>query len=191
MSASRCSASSATRFDFWRSERVLRRAQRARRGAARGGRPDASSRDMPAVELPYGRKRALEIATTLALDPEMMLLDEPMAGHGPRGHRPHRRADPAGRRRPHRADGRAQSVGRGRPVATRSRCWPAARSWPRATTTQVSKQSRGGRSLYGPGPCLMALAERPAASVRGPARLVRRVARPARHELRRRRAARS
>ena len=36
----------------------------------------------PAVELPYGRKRALEIATTLALDPEMMLLDEPTAGMG-------------------------------------------------------------------------------------------------------------
>jgi branched-chain amino acid transport system ATP-binding protein len=33
-----------------------------------------------AVELPYGRKRALEIATTLALDPQMMLLDEPTAG---------------------------------------------------------------------------------------------------------------
>jgi branched-chain amino acid transport system ATP-binding protein len=32
------------------------------------------------VELPYGRKRALEIATTLALEPEMMLLDEPTAG---------------------------------------------------------------------------------------------------------------
>ena len=36
----------------------------------------------PAVELPYGRKRALEIATTLALEPEMMLLDEPTAGMG-------------------------------------------------------------------------------------------------------------
>jgi branched-chain amino acid transport system ATP-binding protein len=34
------------------------------------------------AELPYGRKRALEIATTLALDPEVMLLDEPMAGMG-------------------------------------------------------------------------------------------------------------
>ncbi|MTW16355.1 ATP-binding cassette domain-containing protein [Rhodoplanes serenus] len=38
--------------------------------------------DLQAVELPYGRKRALEIATTLALDPEMLLLDEPMAGMG-------------------------------------------------------------------------------------------------------------
>ena len=33
-----------------------------------------------ASDLSYGRKRALEIATTLALDPEMLLLDEPMAG---------------------------------------------------------------------------------------------------------------
>src|SRR5260370_663941 len=37
---------------------------------------------LTAVELPYGRKRALEIATTLALDPEMLLLDEPTAGMG-------------------------------------------------------------------------------------------------------------
>jgi branched-chain amino acid transport system ATP-binding protein len=35
-----------------------------------------------AAELSYGRKRALEIATTLALDPEMLLLDEPTAGMG-------------------------------------------------------------------------------------------------------------
>ncbi len=37
---------------------------------------------IPAGELSYGRKRALEIATTLALDPPMILLDEPMAGMG-------------------------------------------------------------------------------------------------------------
>ena len=38
--------------------------------------------DTLAAELPYGRKRALEIATTLALDPKMLLLDEPTAGMG-------------------------------------------------------------------------------------------------------------
>src|ERR1700686_3334278 len=38
--------------------------------------------DKLAVELPYGRKRALEIATTLAMDPEVMLLDEPTQGMG-------------------------------------------------------------------------------------------------------------
>ena len=42
----------------------------------------SSFADWVAVELPYGRKRALEIATTLALDPEMLLLDEPTAGMG-------------------------------------------------------------------------------------------------------------
>jgi branched-chain amino acid transport system ATP-binding protein len=38
--------------------------------------------DLTAVELPYGRKRALEIATTLAMEPELMLLDEPTQGMG-------------------------------------------------------------------------------------------------------------
>ena len=42
----------------------------------------ASFADTVTVELPYGRKRALEIATTLALDPELMLLDEPTQGMG-------------------------------------------------------------------------------------------------------------
>ena len=37
---------------------------------------------VPAVELPYGRKRALEIATTLGPEPELMLLDEPTQGMG-------------------------------------------------------------------------------------------------------------
>jgi branched-chain amino acid transport system ATP-binding protein len=66
-------------FDFWRSESVLRAldARAAELIDAVGLRGFEST---PAVELPYGRKRALEIATTLALDPEMMLLDEPTAG---------------------------------------------------------------------------------------------------------------
>jgi branched-chain amino acid transport system ATP-binding protein len=42
----------------------------------------ASLANTQTVELPYGRKRALEIATTLALDPELMLLDEPTQGMG-------------------------------------------------------------------------------------------------------------
>ena len=55
--------------------------QRARLVADRRCRP-VRCREVTAVELPYGRKRALEIATTLALDPEMLLLDEPTAGMG-------------------------------------------------------------------------------------------------------------
>jgi branched-chain amino acid transport system ATP-binding protein len=68
-------------FHFWRSERVLQRLdERARELLAAVGLAEFAER--PAVELPYGRKRALEIATTLALEPEMLLLDEPMAGLG-------------------------------------------------------------------------------------------------------------
>src|SRR5688572_5792373 len=66
-------------FDFWRSGRVLDEMNdRARELIAAVGLSEFES--AVAVDLPYGRKRALEIATTLALDPEMMLLDEPTAG---------------------------------------------------------------------------------------------------------------
>ena len=66
-------------FDFWRSERVLTALDdRARELIAAVGLTDFE--ETVAVELPYGRKRALEIATTLALEPEMLLLDEPTAG---------------------------------------------------------------------------------------------------------------
>src|SRR5213079_452499 len=68
-------------FDFWRSKRVLNVFnERAMALIADVGL--SSFAHWTAVELPYGRKRALEIATTLALDPEMLLLDEPMAGMG-------------------------------------------------------------------------------------------------------------
>jgi branched-chain amino acid transport system ATP-binding protein len=66
-------------FDFWRSERVLE-ALDERALALIEAVGLAELADTAAVELPYGRKRALEIATTLALEPEMMLLDEPTAG---------------------------------------------------------------------------------------------------------------
>jgi len=68
-------------FDFWRSERVLDR-YRARAFQLIEAVGLTEFAGVPAVELPYGRKRALEIATTLALEPEMMLLDEPTAGMG-------------------------------------------------------------------------------------------------------------
>jgi len=68
-------------FDFWRSERVLSQYNdEAMRRIEEVGLADYA--DVAAGELPYGRKRALEIATTLALEPEMLLLDEPMAGMG-------------------------------------------------------------------------------------------------------------
>jgi branched-chain amino acid transport system ATP-binding protein len=68
-------------FHFWKSERRLDvlndQAEALLRAVGLG-----DYRHVSAVELPYGRKRALEIATTLALEPDMMLLDEPMAGMG-------------------------------------------------------------------------------------------------------------
>jgi branched-chain amino acid transport system ATP-binding protein len=70
-----------TSFFFWRSEKSL-------------GNLDARAMELLAevhletfagslaADLPYGRKRALELATTLALEPELMLLDEPTQGMG-------------------------------------------------------------------------------------------------------------
>jgi branched-chain amino acid transport system ATP-binding protein len=66
-------------FDFWASEKRLESLDAPARELIEAVGL-AEFRDTAAVELPYGRKRALEIATTLALDPEMMLLDEPTAG---------------------------------------------------------------------------------------------------------------
>lgn len=102
-----------------------------------------------AVELPYGRKRALEIATTLALEPEMMLLDEPTAGMG------------------HEDVGRIATlikrVAQGRTVLmvehnlrsspifpTRSPCWRAAKFWPKAITRRCRRTRTWCRPIWGP-----------------------------------------
>jgi branched-chain amino acid transport system ATP-binding protein len=70
-----------TSFHFWRSQASLNvlndRAIELLESVDLGAYIDTQT-----VELPYGRKRALEIATTLALEPELMLLDEPTQGMG-------------------------------------------------------------------------------------------------------------
>jgi len=70
-----------TSFYFWKHEATLEVLDaRARELLAL---VDLAEFDgMRAVQLPYGRKRALEIATTLAMEPELMLLDEPTQGMG-------------------------------------------------------------------------------------------------------------
>jgi branched-chain amino acid transport system ATP-binding protein len=73
--------STGTSMYFWRSERILD--QLNDRAMSLLDQVDLGSMaDLTAVELPYGRKRALEIATTLAMNPELMLLDEPTQGMG-------------------------------------------------------------------------------------------------------------
>jgi branched-chain amino acid transport system ATP-binding protein len=68
-------------FNFWSSEKRLNVLND--RAMALLEEVDLKSfADTVTVEMPYGRKRALEIATTLALDPELMLLDEPTQGMG-------------------------------------------------------------------------------------------------------------
>ena len=70
-----------TSFHFWKSEKSLDRLNE-RAMALLESVDLAGFAQTQTVELPYGRKRALEIATTLALDPELMLLDEPTQGMG-------------------------------------------------------------------------------------------------------------
>jgi branched-chain amino acid transport system ATP-binding protein len=70
-----------TTYHFWKSEASLKPLDiRAHALLAEVGLEDLA--DELTVHLPYGRKRALEIATTLAMEPELMLLDEPTQGMG-------------------------------------------------------------------------------------------------------------
>jgi branched-chain amino acid transport system ATP-binding protein len=66
-------------YDFWRSETVLRDYDERARALLADVGLEGYEEEQAAL-LSYGRKRALEIATTLALEPRMMLLDEPTAG---------------------------------------------------------------------------------------------------------------
>jgi branched-chain amino acid transport system ATP-binding protein len=68
-----------TSFQFWRSQKTLDHLN-DRVDTILASVDLADCAGMHAVELPYGRKRALELATTLALEPELMLLDEPTQG---------------------------------------------------------------------------------------------------------------
>jgi len=70
-----------TSYHFWRPERSVEVLNDRALELLRSVGVDSYA-SLPAAELPYGRKRALEIASTLALEPEMLLLDEPMAGMG-------------------------------------------------------------------------------------------------------------
>lgn len=70
-----------TPYCFWRSDRVLDSLnESALQLLADVGLQELAEAE--AAELSYGRKRALEIATTIAMDPEVLLLDEPTAGMG-------------------------------------------------------------------------------------------------------------
>ena len=70
-----------TSFHFWKREKTLDVLNsRAMELLARVGLTDFAR--VHAGDMPYGRKRTLEIATTLAMEPELMLLDEPTAGMG-------------------------------------------------------------------------------------------------------------
>jgi branched-chain amino acid transport system ATP-binding protein len=70
-----------TSFFFWRSVNSLRKLDARAMELLAEVHLDSFAGSM-AADLPYGRKRALELATTLALEPELMLLDEPTQGMG-------------------------------------------------------------------------------------------------------------
>jgi branched-chain amino acid transport system ATP-binding protein len=70
-----------TSFYFWRSEKSLASLDLRAMELLAEVHLEAWARTV-AADLPYGRKRALELATTLALEPDLMLLDEPTQGMG-------------------------------------------------------------------------------------------------------------
>ena len=130
-------------------KRSLTRSTTARMELLARGRPGSVSPSELTVELPYGRKRALEIATTLAMEPELMLLDEPTQGMG------HEDVDrvtalikkvSAG---PHHPDGRAQHERGVAHLPTRITVLQRGAVLAEGTYAEVSKQPAGDRGLHG------------------------------------------
>ncbi len=108
----------------------------------------ADSAQVRASDLPYGKRRAMEIATTLALDPKVMLLDEPTAGMGHEDVEPITELIRRAAAGPHRRDRRAQPLRRVDAVRPDHR--PAARQHPhRGHLPGSLGQSRRHRGLYG------------------------------------------
>ena len=99
-----------TSFHFWKSERSLH-ALHDRARALLAEVDLESFADTLTVDLPYGRKRALEIATTLAMEPELMLLDESLCRENhPDGRAQHERG--LGHLRPHLGTAARRAAGR-------------------------------------------------------------------------------
>ena len=119
--------------------------------------------DALAADLSYGRKRVLEIATTLALEPRVLLLDEPMAGMG------HEDVDHVSAlirrvaKRPGGADGRAQPQGRRRPLR-RDRRAAARRDHRRGRLRHGQQRPAGARGLHGDVRCLKRCSRSPAST---------------------------
>ena len=135
-----------TGFHFWKSGRSLD-SLNARALALLAEVGLESFADAPTADLPYGRKRALEIATTLAMEPELMLLDEPTQG-GPRRCPQGHGLDPQGGAWTHHPDGRAQYAGRRRPVRPHFRA-PARRRAGRRQLRRSVAQQAGNGSVHG------------------------------------------
>ena len=144
-----------------------------------------------AGEISYGRKRALELATTLAVDPETDAARRADGGHGPRGHRPHRRAHPPRVGEPDDPDGRAQSPGRRQPLAPHHRADARAGAGRGRLSRRCRRTQRCGKPIWGRDMAEAAVAQAPAANGddraqrQGPAGLVQRIAHPARRRSRR------
>ena len=93
-----------TSFHFWRSVKTLDKLNdRADELLSMVGLERFA--DSQVADMSYGRKRALEIATTLAMEPELMLLDEPHTRYGPRRRGAGDRTDPQGLGQPHNPNG--------------------------------------------------------------------------------------